>query len=361
MREERGRAQEPHLPGPGVQDEDGDQWQREHGDLVAEEGDRLGEPEVAKLALPQERHPTTVSGLIVPPSACPTATSSPSPAQRAVGPLPRSRDRPPVADEAELVLVEAPLGEVDERGEKRQHALRLGFLHPERADGRAPEPAAVPAERVRDRPHVRPAGDVEVDLGQRRLVADDPQRMDGRAAQRHLHRDSLPVEFVGALAADLDGGGRGHRQLHVAFERGDLGFARDRRLLDDLALTVAGRRAQPEADLGAVALVQADEVAREPGAAPEEDEQEPGRERVEGARVPCLRPVASAQVGDDRERGRPCRLVDQNEARCRLRAPQGASLGAGRGQLGFGDCSRNSRRMKSTISSVEDSLEKPAA
>ena len=77
-----------------------------------------------------------------------------------------------------------------------------------------------------------------------------------------------PVELVGALAADLDGGGRrapaARPRLRARRSRASVAIAR---LLDDLALPVAGRRAQPEADLGAVALVQADEVAREPGPA----------------------------------------------------------------------------------------------
>ena len=40
-------------------DEHRRQRERDEGDLIAEEGDRLPEPEVAELALPEERHPTT--------------------------------------------------------------------------------------------------------------------------------------------------------------------------------------------------------------------------------------------------------------------------------------------------------------
>jgi hypothetical protein len=63
-----------------------------------------------------------------------------------------------------------------------------------------------------------------------------------------------------------------------------------------------------------VALVETDEVAREPRRAPEQHEQEPGGERVEGARVPCLDAEARAQAVDDGERGGSGGLVDEDEA-----------------------------------------------
>jgi hypothetical protein len=156
---------------------------------------------------------------------------------------------------------------------------------------------------------------VQVELHERRRVADDLQAVDGRGAQRHLDGDSAAVELVGALAADLHGGGRRNRQLDFPFKPQELLLGCDLGLLDDLAFPVAGGRAQAEADLRAVALVQPDEVAREPRPLPQQDEQEPRRERVERARVPGLRPEPALRVGDDRKRGRPGRFVDQHEPR----------------------------------------------
>ena len=88
VREERRRGEQAHLSGAGVEHEHGDERQREEGDLVAQERHRGREPEVAETALPKERHPTTVSGLISPSPACPTATSPRSPLQSATGPSP---------------------------------------------------------------------------------------------------------------------------------------------------------------------------------------------------------------------------------------------------------------------------------
>jgi hypothetical protein len=89
------------------------------------------------------------------------------------------------------------------------------------------------------------------------------------------------------------------------------------------------------------------EARRRPG----EQHEQPGRERIERAGVPVL-PGAAAQLGDERERRRAGRLVDERDADGLQR----------RG----GIASRPSRgdeltRMNSAISSIDSSLEKPAA
>ncbi len=130
-----------------------------------------------------------------------------------------------------------------------------------------------------------------------------------------------------------------------------------------------------ELDLGHVALVEPDEVAGEPGRRAEQDEQEPARERIERARVAGLEPEAPPKRANDGERRRADRLVDEHEPPSRSRSPAraGASLAAptdrpalaeptaGLHSQPFRACCRYSRRMNSTISSIELSLEKPAA
>ena len=272
-------------------------------DLVAEERDRLAEPEVAKVAPPKEPHPTTVSGLIVP-SVCrcrprrarrrrPRGRSGPSPplerpAGRARAPPPRRRGAAPAGGRARRAAAA--------RAPASASSTRNG------PDRRAPEPAAVAAERVGDRPDVRPARDVELELDQRRLVADDPSEWIGRAAHRHLDGDAAPVEPVGALAVDLDRGGGRNGQLDLALER-ERSRARCAIVVSsiDLPFRVAGRRAQPEPDLGLVALVQPDEVAREPGRRARGG-RAAGRSRADRA---CRRALPSARsAGAGRRRPR---------------------------------------------------------
>ena len=53
VRDERGRAQVAHLSRAGVQHEDRSEGQREQRDLVAEQRDRLAEPETAERQIPQ--------------------------------------------------------------------------------------------------------------------------------------------------------------------------------------------------------------------------------------------------------------------------------------------------------------------
>jgi hypothetical protein len=160
---------------------------------------------------------------------------------------------------------------------------------------------------------------VEVELHERRRVPADAQVVHGRAPHRHLDRDPAPMEPVRALALDLHRRRLRDGQLDFSRQRFDLVRRRDRRLLDDVPFTVTRGRPQAEPDLGPVALVEADEVPREPRPAAEEHEQEPRRERVERPGVTRLRPVALAQPLHDRERRRPGGLVHQHEpARCLL-------------------------------------------
>ena len=321
VREERRRAEEAHLARPRVEDE--------HGDERAPRAARSGR----RAATPRTR--ARSSGNRAPGGASSDDGLGPDrPVRRPVRPPParrrpsrgRSAPRPPRA-------ARGPSGPAPPRS-------RRGGAP---ADRRAPRAAAARARRQRPRPGSgrRPCGEASGSgrrarrrsrartsrsrrAGRARRAAARSGRSGARgswSAHRHLHGDAPAVEAVGALAVDLHRGGRRARAARRRPRaRGCRLLAGDRRLLHDLALPVAGRRAQAEADLGPVALVQADEVAREPGPAAEQDEQEAGRERVERPGVPGLHPVASAQVGHDGERRRPGRLVDQDEPGCRLPA-----------------------------------------
>ena len=55
VRQEPDRREQAHLRRVGVENEDGDDRQREERDLVAEDGDRLPEPEVPEVVLAQQR------------------------------------------------------------------------------------------------------------------------------------------------------------------------------------------------------------------------------------------------------------------------------------------------------------------
>ena len=154
------------------------------------------------------------------------------------GALLASRNGTPLADRERLFLAQAPFRERYERGERRQDVLLAGILDAERADCRPPDRPAVPAEMVGDRADVRSARDLQVELDERRLVADDAQLVDRGTADRHLDGDAAPLQLVGALALDLDRGGLGHAQLDLALERLDLLEGGERSLLDDLTLPV---------------------------------------------------------------------------------------------------------------------------
>src|SRR5207237_7135151 len=75
---------------------------------------------------------------------------------------------------------------------------------------------AVPAERLCDRPDVRPRTDAQVEERDPAVVADQVERVDDRAANGHLDLGTAAREAVGALAADLDGRVRRNRQLDLA-------------------------------------------------------------------------------------------------------------------------------------------------
>ena len=173
-----------------------------------------------------------------------------------------------------------------------------------------------------------------------------------RAPERHVHLHPAPGEPVGALTADLHRRGGGDRQLDVAAEglESFLQLVPGRRLvpLDDLPLGIAGRGRRREIDLRDVSLVQSDEAWLQLSCPTGQHEQQPRRERIERARVARARARSASQLGDHLERGWTARLVQQ---RPRPRAQAPAEPRA----------ETYSRRMNSVISSIESSLEKPAA
>ena len=121
-------------------------------------------------------------------------------------------------------------------------------------------------------------------------------------------------------------------------------------VLDDLALRIAGGRRRREVHVRRVLLRQPDESLRQLGECAEQDEQQARREGVERAGVPGPRAGSVAQVADDRERRGAGRLVDEHQA-----ARSQASLRRHSSRW------RTPRRIVSVISSIEASLEKPAA
>ena len=144
--------------------------------------------------------------------------------------------------------------------------VRVGLVDAERADLRPPQRAAVPAERLRDRPDVRPRAHTQVDPRDPAVVVEQLELVDDRAANRHLDLRPTPSKPVRALPSDLDRRVRRDRQLDLAaqpLERGLELLARRRLARIALALGVARRADGREVDVGHVALVQADEPARE--------------------------------------------------------------------------------------------------
>src|SRR5215218_10265043 len=253
-----------------------------------------------------------------------------------------------------------------QRVRRRPHTRRIGVLDAERAYGGASQRPTVPAERVRDRAHVRPRADVRAQGGDAVLVPDELQRVNRRAAKRHLHRDTAPREPVRALAADLHRRRRRDPQFDLAAERSQprLELVTRRRLvlLDDLALWIAGGRARPQVDRGLVALVEPDQVLHQPRRSAEQDEQEAARERVERPRVPRPRAGAIPDLADDRERRRARRLVDQHEPRRRVAVPPSAAPTSGRHLYAAAPAAAaNSRQSDAVTSSTGASVEKPAA
>ena len=222
-------------------------------------------------------------------------------------------------DGARALLVQVDPRQVRHGGERSQNALLVGVLDAERPDLGAAQRRAVPAERVGDRADVRPGRNSQVEVEGWRLEADDLERVDGRAAHRHLDGDAAPMQAVGALAVDLHRRRRRDRQLDLAAQRLDVGERRDRRRLELGPLHVAGVGAHAELDRRQVALVEPDEVAREPRGAADEADEQPGRERVERPGVPGLQVEAVANAPHDLERGRPGLLVHEHEPAGRVR------------------------------------------
>ena len=122
----------------------------------------------------------------------------------------------------------------------------------------------MPAERVRDRTHVRPRADAQVETSDSVAIGNDVERVHPRAPHGHLDRNAPAVQPVGALTADLHGGRGRDRQLDLTAEALEplLQPAGGRCLvrLDHIAFPIARARPDTEIYVGHVALVQSDEA-----------------------------------------------------------------------------------------------------
>ena len=138
--------------------------------------------------------------------------------------------------------------------------------------------------------------------------------MHERPPQRHLDLHPPPVQLVRTLAGDLHSRRGRHGKLDLAAQ--EIEVERPRRIvpLDDVSLRVAGRRRRGQVDRRQVALVEADEPRRELRRPPGEQQEQPGRERIERARVSCARAGDAPDLRDDRERRRAGGLVDERDA-----------------------------------------------
>ena len=222
----------------------------------------------------------------------------------------------------------------------------------------------MPAESLGDRPDVRPGADVQLEPHGGSRIRDDVERVDLRAPQRHLHGDAAPGQLVCALTADPDGRGGRDRQLDLTAEAPECGVElvpRGRRVrLAPLALRVAGGGRRRQVDVGDVALVQPDEAWSQSSCRTGQQNEQPGRGRVERAGVTRPRAGPPPQRGDERERRRPGRLVGEHHAD-RFQSPLQAPTPASELQPEPAVTRTNSRCRKSVISAIDSSDENPAA
>src|SRR5204862_4152721 len=120
----------------------------------------------------------------------------------------------------------------------------------ERADLEAAQSAAVTAEDVRDHPDVRARADAEIEAHLAVCIRDDVERVDARAARRHVDVHAAPRELVRTLPTDLHGRRSRDRQLHVTAEALEptLELCRRRGLVPryDRALRIASGRSTPQ-------------------------------------------------------------------------------------------------------------------
>ena len=274
---------------------------------------------------------------------------------RAVDGSPAGPIRPPPA-------VELDSRQERQRLERRQDRLLVGVLDRERADRGAPERDAVPAERVGDRAHVRPARDaqLELDHAAARSGATSSSWTVERA-QRHLDGDPAPVQPVGALALDLHRGGGRHGQLDLAAERLE-------RASSSAGIVVSPRARRPRHRRSSCAARARSPsrsacrarrgTARAASPRPSRTSRSPVANGSSVPAWPALRARRSPELLDDRERRRPGRLVDQ---RPDARGPARRARERRAGSRGYESptWARYSRRMKSTISST-DSLAREA-
>ena len=283
---------------------------RDHPLMAAVDAVEHAERDRALLALELRRGACDIQTGI---TTEPTATSRPSWVVRVSGCGPRA----PGPDRLRLAGVHLDRGKKGERLGGGQDPPVVRVVHGERPDLGAAERLAVAAERIRDRPHVRPGADPQVEARHTVLVGEQLERVDPRPPHRHRNLLAAAVQLVGALAVDLHRRGGGHAELDLAAKSGKtfLELLPTGRLvlLDDLTFRIAGRGAGGEVDLGGVALVETDEPRREPGRRAGEDDEQTRCERVERARVPGARARPAPDRGDHLERRRAGRLVGQDE------------------------------------------------
>ena len=262
---------------------------------------------------------STVSGRATPPPPVPTATSPP-PRQSATGPSPSAGDGSAGRDAPSSSSSELAPREVRQRRERRQHAFLVGVLDPERPDRGAPEGRAVAAERVGDRPDVRPARDAEIERRRAAARSGGREVVDRRAPDRHLDGDAAPVQPVGALALDLHRRGGRDAKLDVAAQRLDarLGVG-----ISVFSVTSPPRRrSSSEARAGSRSRSACRDRrgSGRAGSPARAGHEQPGRERIERARVPRLHAEAPPQRATTAKEDGPAGLST------RTRPPAGSPL-----------------------------------
>ena len=190
------------------------------------EGDGRRHPPAASVAARTARWPRWTPSNVPIATARGLRSSSPASGRPSSRPLEREH-RPPdrLGDAARASSAAEPA--LPRRGP----AARVGLVDPERPDRRAAQGRAVPAERLRDRPHVRPRADSQLESDavpyRRDLERVDPDRRSGistttprRASLYARRRRSSPPRSPGSAARPRRGGPRVRRRARRATAAG---------------------------------------------------------------------------------------------------------------------------------------------
>ncbi len=183
-----------------------------------------------------------------------------------------------------------------------------------RPNRRPPQALAIRIPQCLDQcPYIRPRRALDLVFDPAVAFPNELRPVDLDFPLRRFDRLPSVRPLVEPLTPDFDRGGQRHSLHHSTGRQREI--RRQVPGLGQLPVRVPRGRAPAQSGDGPVGLGQRQQVTLQPGRPAQQDEQQPGRKRVERARVTSLHPKLAPHPGDDVVRGDAGGLVAEKDAR----------------------------------------------